>query len=437
MLFRAWKKYLWVSYILFICAVIIISYDYVYSMGKNMPVELVTLEGDESFIKDIRIQGFLGDPYVRFVLNFDNNHKQLKAVYGDNVSRLKVYNYLYGKSIIPLENSKTLSMLVHYDSVRNHANPRDFVQILKSNEAFTKTIESKFIGVPMSSSPISHGTSPRLAASMNMLRVMDYVDDKLYFILPSSEYSSGFSGIYEISEFDKGEPKIIFNNGREERLYSKSGYRKLIDIDLERGRVQVNGLFSDGDKLYVVFIEANKLLVRTFDLKVEDFIDEIILYENVESDSYLYYNLDYASLLENNLSIVMTQDKITRVITVNVKGDLKKVFDINITHNSYDSYSYENYTISRFGRFFDVIYENDLIFILDEQQYFGANSLRQKEYYLRLSAYDKNGYLKYLGKINTGVDDDNIVEAVDNPGLSEKYVDGPLSRRKYYDVRFK
>jgi hypothetical protein len=448
MLLKALKKKLWLLFIVLFGIITAFSYVFIYSIGNSMPVEIVTLEGDESIIKDIKIQGLFGDKEAKFLFNIEENYGSAKPIYGWKKNLLEQYeNYYLWSTFKFLHYDSSFESPIWYSMgyALRYANNlggnlNDFVQVSRIYKDYEDAVETKVINI---SKHPSRGLSSRdnflYSSIRNMLNGITFIEDKTYFILHSDDSHMGISGIYEIVHFDKAGNLPGRSHFYQKVVFSEDGYRKLTNIDLKAGFVQVNGLYSNEENLYVVMAEGGELKIKEFDLKEETFKKEITINGCLDTNTYFKYNLRRANVYDNKLSIVMDVEEGTKIVTIDLQGNMDKISDININYNFYDNYNYVG--VRREGRVFDVLYKNDLIYILDEQKEFRTSIdrgyLRQEEYYLRLSVYDKSGNLKYSGIINTGVNDDNIIEAIENPGLIEKYLDNEHSRRKYYDVRFR
>jgi hypothetical protein len=341
MIYKIFRKNLFIYFILLIMIVSVIFYTILFSKANNSPIDLITVKGNKKLIEDIKIQGLLGDSKANYIFNIEGNKMDIKP--------------------------------------------------------FT-----------------------------------------------------GTSGIYEIDSFDKGNVKIVTDRitDKDTVIFSKDGFKKLADINLEDGKIQVKGLYGDGDNLYIVIIENNKLAVRLFNLKEEKFTDEVIVYEDnvyeVTDNKVKYkFNLEYGRLYENRLSIVMAFENTTKIVTVEYKDKLSKVSDIDIDYNFILDHRNDDYTKPydvREGRIYDVIFKNDLLYIIDGQKLYVTHYInginRIIDYNLNLSAYNKAGELKYSGKIESGVNDDNISESTMSVALKEKFVK-TADRRVYYDVKFR
>jgi hypothetical protein len=426
----------------FICFIIILFNIVVFSMGQNKNFKIVTLKGDEDIIRDIKIKGYLGDMEAQFAVEIDGSNIRVDALHGSKKRTIQpFYNYIQSirgssYSNVLVRNSAWYTMYF----VENH-NTRDehYVLISKTKGLYSNAYESKAIKMDMKldSKKYPRYFGYREVSASNMVNIMEYINGKLYFVIPSDINSKGNSGIYEISSFDKGDLRFYLTYSTvEDEILNNNKIKKLQSIDLENGRVQIKGLYGCEEYLYIILIVEDNLMVKLYSLKEEKFIDEGLVNEMIFDPSvHLIRN---ATLNDKKLSIVLSNQNSTNIITVDFDQQSKIATNITIDYDFYYEILHdENYY--RDGSIHDLILKNNLIYIIDEQRetslHYDSLGNRKEDYYLRLSAYDKAGELKYTGRIDTSINGDAIINRVDTPTLIEKYR-STSNKRIYYDFRF-
>jgi hypothetical protein len=436
---KGFKKRLFIICAVIVSLLLLILYSILFSLGNNGTIGVTTLGGDESLVRDLEVSGFLGDYNKNFSFEIKGDKKIIEPLYGKADKTILQYQYYWNYPANTyyyalFTGSDWYQMTLGFSSLHS-VNSKDYMQISKKTSPY-HIAESKVLKidmVPKDREEVKILGDGRMHLQ-NSLKVMELIDDVLYFVIPNDERFTGKSSIYAITAFDKGEPRTVMNEKmHREVVYSDTGFRKLGDIDLKDGRVEIKGLFGEGDKLYIIVKDQEDFKVKVFNLKQERFVDEVVIVSGKLDDRSHF--LLYGNLYNNKLSIAMDFIEKTRIVTLEYKDKFIAISDIDIHPHDYKN---------KRQRIHDVIYKNDLLYIIDEVEYspyFTSNENSENvkktyEYYLMLSAYDNEGRLRYSGRIETDLNEDYITGLSRYENILREYY-FPSVKRRYYDARLR
>ncbi len=372
------RKNIFCGFFVFVVIVFMTGYIYLnYSINQNIS-NIEKISGDESLLKDIEISGIIHDQFSAISFKLKDKELQQNLIYYNN--------YLDYTKILRSDRIMLPNYYFFYDY------PNGLLKLVYNNGNKEKT------GI------IKAQVNCQKTSTTYRTKFMGELNGKIYFIIPTDDSCRGISGIYEVFDFDK-----LPNN--EEEANKEIGYRKISDIDLKDGKVEVNGMFVVGNSLCVIFIENGKLKVQAFNIINEEFSEAIEIplkylasFENEHVGGYV--NSNYLNLVIDQVYTLEITNEISLVKAFDIGDELygeewesaRHLYSMPLLYNAYRSIG-------------DLVYKNDKLYIvnyIDTSNNENNNPLDVGEKYLEVLMFNKQDNILFSGKINTSLSDDRI-----------------------------
>lgn len=388
------RRNLYIIASLLIVLVFSLSYIFLHSVKTSNNIYMSKLSGDENVLKDIEISGIIQDEYSGVAFKFNDREVNQKFLYykyrQDHLeNRANFINYsssrFGGNGLIKL-SSGIYRLGYGYD-----------YQYDGTGVYLTKYTDKDVIGKKVVEGDVrcvNHKLQHRYRT-----RFVEELNRKIYFVIPTCNLCYGKSGIYEVSDFSK-------LKDTDETASEEKGYRKLADIDLEEGKITVNGMYLVGDNLCLILIDNKKMKVKAYNLKEEKFLQPFEI-KLKHKDAYNFIQVT-GYINGNNLSLL-----IDNVYTLNISDEISLVSEIDISYirekvgGSKSNYCYAARSSNDY--IVDMTYKNDKLYIVynnDLPIMVPKTPDKTRGKYLELFVYDKLGSMVFHGKIETSVMDD-------------------------------
>ncbi|NLM74845.1 MAG: hypothetical protein GX187_01980 [Clostridiaceae bacterium] len=224
------------------------------------------------------------------------------------------------------------------------------------------------------------------------------IGEKYYVTITTNEFCIGSGGIYRIDGFEH------FNY--EKDLVGK--VTKIVDVDLKGGKLKVIGLEPVSDKLLLLLIDNNKLVVQLYDTD-GNFLDELkpdipeVRGDGQYGNSYFcFINGKNAHIVINSESKLISDN--FSIVSLSVEEKLK----LNHTLINFRTKSGRN------QEFFAVESVDDKLIIINGVYEIGINAddIYSHAPEIQINIFDKSGELKYQGRLLTDMKDDYEILSV-------------------------
>jgi hypothetical protein len=345
-------------------------------LKDNGNLYIKTIQGDKSVLKDVEIRGTLHDSYTGIEFSLRDGKVSQRFNYFNSFMDSRPYMVIANKDVLWSGNNE------YYTSIWSGRNGQSEIAVRVARNTLGKRKSPyKIINTGLTSS--NH--VPSLGSVENITILIEEIDEKLYLIIPTDESFRGKSGIYEISYWPTGS--------------EDTGYRKLVDIDLEDGKVEVKGMLRVDNKLCIVMIKDNKPLIQYFDLASKELSQPLEIEHEIFHQGVIHLYIAGVHSYDNYFILSVDKgEQSQRAYIIDVSNEPFLVNSIDVK-------------VPRRGEMVDMIYKNNMLYVAA----IGFDFVDIREpitttigpvFNIDLAAYDNNGDLKFLGTIESDINDD-------------------------------
>ncbi|MCL6457981.1 MAG: hypothetical protein K6T85_08240 [Gorillibacterium sp.] len=240
----------------------------VYTDKDQQIFTIKDLQGDHSAIEDVRISGDLSDGYHRTQFTIDRGQISTNTELSDYPEQVNQIFYTPGKAKLlngleyELQGSITDALVIARDQKSYDTKGTALVRpavVFKATPPPTPS-SSYLPNAPASDTDVN-------TKHYTLSNVLEYglaqAGDKIYYTVPTTKDWIGTNGIYELNFTEAG-------NGSTK---SAEPARVITTFSLDQNKgegatgIEVLGLEAVGDKLALLIVENNQLIVRGFDSK--------------------------------------------------------------------------------------------------------------------------------------------------------------------------
>jgi len=387
--------------------VIILVFIKIYTFKDNGTFYLKDLQGDRSSLSDVSISGYLHDGYHNTSFKIDD---------GIVVTRTKIYNS--AKEYISKQKTPVRYIYgVHYDASLSITGQKIAIYINYNDYTDLKSIKygAAYLKTDIVCEKYSEGS---YTLTNHAYYGLVKIDDKLYYTVPTTRDYTGTNSIFEISDLNDYAAALLQKDAVEQ-----GKARVLASFSLDKNKddassgIEVLGLEAVGDKLALILVDENRLVVRGFESSSGEVFGEAVLEDfaiaghrrdnlkNPEAPSY--YESYEAFSDENvlNISFIRSDsqpDNLKRtIISFDFSDGVKLV-------NKTDA----SYTEGNIDRIYDMTYKSGKLYVAMSLREFAENSsipfdiLRPSRFMIYVY---KASDLIYKGELMTDINEDNIM----------------------------
>jgi hypothetical protein len=384
-----------------------ISYMVLNSLKEDSNFYIKTVSGDKSVLENLEISGVLQDSYggVNFKLMNGKVDKEFNY-YNDEQD--------YWRHLTSGMNNKAKNLMVIKDvdysiNVHKDNDNESTVNIYRRFRKLSSKAEDEYLELKgdFSTSAVDYYPS-----GLAQMQFVEEIEGKVYLVIPTNETFTGKSSIYEISKFSKDQ----YNR-------DSGTYRKLADIDLEGGKVQVLGMVAVKNNLCVITRVQDEIALRVFNLVKETFLP---VSEVVFQDLYIDGIYSYGDYLIINQAYGESQSKIS---VINISDTMSLVTKID--RQAIGSERVNSDMIYKNGRLYTI---RERIMYPEENKDLKFNpSLRMPRFSLDLVVYAVDGSIVFNGSLESDAVDD-LIWTHNDFGNSNSY---HYPQRQYESIKLK
>jgi len=397
-----------------IIATMIISQVFIkiYVLKDNGTFYLKDLQGDRSSIRDVSISGYLQDGYHNTSFRIDEGvvktgtkiyNSTKEYIRNQNMPLRSIYGVHYDVSLSPA--GQKIALHVSYNDYTDMKNIKYGAAYLKTDIACENFSESGYTL-----------TNQAYYGLVN-------IDDKVYCTIPTTRDYTGTNSIFEISDFSDYAGALLKKDA-----VGQGNARVLASFSLDKNKddassgIEVLGLEAVGDRLALILVDENRLVIRGYESSSGEVLGEAVLedfaiaghrkdniknpeapsyyegYEAFSDESVLNISFIRSDSSTNNLKrIILSFDfsdgvkLINRVDTSYTEGSIDRIYDmackngrlyVALTLREFAENSDIPYEILRPSRFIiyayeasDLIYKGELITDMNEDNIMAVNSV--------------------------------------------------------------
>jgi len=444
--------------LLIVASVIILSsFTYAFVKKDNITFYLKDIKGDRSALNDIIITGVLQDRFhgqyfeikegkvhhrfkyydnsSDFIEDYDNYFGGIRSgdlVYwfqnsyeiapdADTKTTISKRN-TYGELVIEERTISTNKVevitkikVMHKDSMKNIDKDSFSIDtgiIIEGNgfeHEISETVEKLPDGTEYTVSRSSAIKKLPINGN-NLSNCMALMDNKLYFVVPTTKKCSGENGIFVVDEFEPWWMVSFDENGKERKLGKG---RKIVKLDLSKQNIDILGLETVNEQLVLVMMVDNILTLKTYD-REGNFIDEIY-FEDIDLaigggqapltyESFVNENILNLSINTGSYGAAQPQALISVEIGDNIRE--KQI----VQNPDFINESTQHYNIYTKG--------NKLYIVTNVQRLTESGILRPQRFIIMVY---ENAELLYKGELVTDADEDLEIERLKSQSDSFGY----------------
>jgi hypothetical protein len=279
---------------------------------------------------------------------------------------------------------------------------------------------------------ISTGNFKPQRANSNPQYAYTTLDNYLYFTILSSPYHSGSNGIYKVESFVE-----VWERLSDENLHERAQYgdvKPMTTFSLDNNNTYVLGLKAVNEKLILIVLEDDTLIIRSYHPETGELIDELPVHD-FNQDDYVSLRQDFIEGNRLNLNVIKGNEDESRIHS-NILLSLE-VGD----------------TISLLNKTEGLLLENDEItpsyidqmVLVDQKLFVFTNIVKENEkqdllydvlwpQHYMMFVYQGNKLL-YKGEFITDLDEDYIADRERIWSYDNGYGSNPYQFRQIYGVQ--
>lgn len=274
-----------------IVSLVFCSYLYLFCKRTDIVLHIDDVEGDISYLKDVKISGDItdSDHTIAFSMCNDEIDKSLYyGIFNDNRYSGKKQNsdYSFGYEIPSNANTKTVKTADGYEAIWSDK----YVMYIQMSDISTEKIKTDVVvKYGEMTSGVQNYAHSQTSGDTGLYNYFLSTENGKYVVTYTDGFCRGTGGIYKVAEKVDDEFETLKNP------------KNVFPIDLNNGRTRI--LYGDtaGNKIILILAKTNALYMTVFDTEQNKLLYEIEFGEISDSD-YFYSssNNDYFIVRHEN-----------------------------------------------------------------------------------------------------------------------------------------